>query len=509
MIISLKTNQKKTKLIAHANYDLQRRKFIVLKGSKTSLVQNDHFDKTSSFPRRELMLSSEIDSQGVLIKDAEFNSQSQAACVISGQSVSGNTFWVTDSGITLGEYLQLGILDKDVTLDPNEVQYSYLIDFLKNIDVLESVLPQNEFNVFQTLKIVTNEIRHSNVIAWLLNPNESHGLKDHFVKKFIRSIYSKNHDKLKDQKLDGLYLWDFTHIDVLREKDNIDILLVDNYNGLIVAIENKINSKENGNQLFRYKEIVKNNYSSKDFKYIFVYLTVNQEESSEEVWVDESYKSIAELIESIQHLLTEKVQLFVRDYLQILRREIMEDEKLIELCKEIYRKHKNALDLIYEYKPDIYLEISEAIKTRIHEEKKYTLNDSGKTIVRFSTPIISKINDYFKDKAGVWVKDKSMILYEIKISESKIHIMIVVGPSKNQETRNRIIDFYFSNFNEKKTYTSEFTRLKTLELMRLKIDKESGNKFFELEEVVLDKIYAFTQEIDKIFEVFTNSLFEK
>jgi hypothetical protein len=34
------------------------------------------------------------------------------------------------------------------------------------------------FNVFRALKIEQVEIRHSNVLAWLLDPEETHGLSD-------------------------------------------------------------------------------------------------------------------------------------------------------------------------------------------------------------------------------------------------------------------------------------------------------------------------------------------
>lgn len=34
----------------------------------------------------------------------------------------------------------------------------------------------NRFNLFDVLKISGTEIRHSNVLAWLLDPNENHGL---------------------------------------------------------------------------------------------------------------------------------------------------------------------------------------------------------------------------------------------------------------------------------------------------------------------------------------------
>jgi hypothetical protein len=33
-----------------------------------------------------------------------------------------------------------------------------------------------------------HEIRHSNFLAWLLNPNESHGIGDLFLTQFLRDI---------------------------------------------------------------------------------------------------------------------------------------------------------------------------------------------------------------------------------------------------------------------------------------------------------------------------------
>jgi len=48
---------------------------------------------------------------------------------------------------------------------------------------LESVLGQ--FNTFRVLGIEDAEIRHSNMLAWLLTPSESHGLGDRFLRRFF------------------------------------------------------------------------------------------------------------------------------------------------------------------------------------------------------------------------------------------------------------------------------------------------------------------------------------
>ena len=44
------------------------------------------------------------------------------------------------------------------------------------------------FNVFDVLRYSEYEIRHSNVLAWLLTPGETHGLGDKFLRRFMESL---------------------------------------------------------------------------------------------------------------------------------------------------------------------------------------------------------------------------------------------------------------------------------------------------------------------------------
>ena len=44
------------------------------------------------------------------------------------------------------------------------------------------------FNVFKVLRYAEYEIRHSNVLAWLLTPGETHGLGDKFLRRFMESL---------------------------------------------------------------------------------------------------------------------------------------------------------------------------------------------------------------------------------------------------------------------------------------------------------------------------------
>lgn len=75
---------------------------------------------------------------------------------------------------------------------------------IEKIKALEELLLDEDFiilisktgrlNVFYALQLQNQEIRHSNFLAWLLNPNESHKLGDAFLKELLQIVlkeYSK------------------------------------------------------------------------------------------------------------------------------------------------------------------------------------------------------------------------------------------------------------------------------------------------------------------------------
>ena len=72
-----------------------------------------------------------------------------------------------------------------------------LRDFLLKADCLNALGELvSEPNVFEVLKVSQYEIRHSNTLAWLLNPNENHGLGDSFLKEIIRiAILNQTEDE--------------------------------------------------------------------------------------------------------------------------------------------------------------------------------------------------------------------------------------------------------------------------------------------------------------------------
>ncbi|WP_338472823.1 PD-(D/E)XK nuclease family protein [Niallia sp. XMNu-256] len=147
-------------------------------------------------------------------------------------------------------------------------------DFLMDVDILDRLEAKiSNFNIFETLGIVNAEIRHSNVIAWLMTPNETHGLDDVFIKKFLQEVLYNHRNNIQNLKIDlfQISLMDYHSFRVRREWRNIDLLIFSEEYKMVIVIENKIWSKESKTQLEKYHTIIQDEFP--DYHRIFLFLT--------------------------------------------------------------------------------------------------------------------------------------------------------------------------------------------------------------------------------------------
>lgn len=97
-----------------------------------------------------------------------------------------------------------------------EQLYNFIVNN-HNLEILESKI--DVFNPFKVLEIERYEIRHSNVLAWLLTPNENHGLNDFFLKKVLSQAVLINEDVLADEiNLIQIHLFNFSDTSIRREE---------------------------------------------------------------------------------------------------------------------------------------------------------------------------------------------------------------------------------------------------------------------------------------------------
>jgi len=99
---------------------------------------------------------------------------------------------------------------------------AFLVDNLE-LESLNARLAQ--FNLFRVLKIERAEIRHSNLLAWLLTPGESHGLGSMFLRRFLSRLLLENEDVNVSFTPAKVELMPLDDVEVRREWLNIDILV--------------------------------------------------------------------------------------------------------------------------------------------------------------------------------------------------------------------------------------------------------------------------------------------
>jgi hypothetical protein len=223
----------------------------------------------------------------------------------------------------------------------------------ENDELLELEERIGRFNIFDALRIVEREVKHSDFLAWLLDPNESHGQGGLFLRAILMDLFKTARENgftcpVSPIELDGEEL---RGIEVRREWRHIDLLIRCDQPRFILGIENKIRSGEHGNQLKRYRESVETEFGNVSCMY--VYLTVEGDEPSGDQWVPYSYADLHRVLVRARNAnetsIGDDVLAFLDHYLRLIRGRLMDDPKIAELCQRIYKNHRQALQLIHEH----------------------------------------------------------------------------------------------------------------------------------------------------------------
>lgn len=189
--------------------------------------------------------------------------------------------------------MSIGDLNVEETLDIRKS----IVKLFNSKEYHELKLYYDFKGIFDILGIMRNENVHSNFLAWLLNPEQNHGLNNYPIRKFLETLvmslfdcqYAKEKinlfpEYLIDYIITGNY--EVIDVNVEREKviDNskrIDIFIdltikINNEDSKItnlkIILENKVYSKEHSEQTIQYYEWAYTNFKD-DSELIFVYLS--------------------------------------------------------------------------------------------------------------------------------------------------------------------------------------------------------------------------------------------
>ena len=277
---------------------------------------------------------------------------------------------------------------------------------------------------------------HSNVLAWLLAPRRSHGLGDRFLTRFLlqAGMPSVGHPR------------DWTATEVTREWPNVvggqqgylDILIVNQGQQILCAVENKVFSSEHSNQLTRYRKALEDSYST--FTKYLVFLTpwgtfpVRKEEKRQ--WKSLAYSKVFGIVQQIvdDHKILGHtgVREFLNQYATTLRRNIMPETSLSQLARKVYLENWEAIDLIKDNEPDWVAEAKPWLREGIAQQSGWLLDleDERRNYIRFRTEAWDR-HDAAQTQGGWSLTSNTLLRFEFTFDDCFPYLQLALSP-KNE-----------------------------------------------------------------------------
>ena len=289
-------------------------------------------------------------------------------------------------------------------------------------------------NTFEALGLVRRENKHSDFLAWLLDPTGTHGLGDDFLRLVVRYVA----ERALTLGLPGptpfqADAWDYSDSEVRREWRRIDVFVRDDRNGFACVIENKVNIREHSGQLGRYRRTVETELPGHRAR-LYVLLSPDGAEPDEEgePYVPLTYAELRPLLTRLLNRRREqmgaRVEGLIDDYNEMLDRHFNDMSEIQKMCRTIYQQHRQALDLIYEHRPDDVEEMQADLVSLVEKDDDLIPENSSKTYIRF----MPKEMDTFVPRSSPgWSDEGRMVLFELENfagREPRVKLVLGQGP---------------------------------------------------------------------------------
>ena len=310
----------------------------------------------------------------------------------------------------------------------------------EDLQRLEDLLA--EFNLFDVLKIERRERQHSALLAWLLDPRGSHGLRDYFLRRFLSAAAADAHERnianVTPLDVDG---WKLGSVEVATERHNIDILIVDKEDALVCFIENKVGSGEHSDQLSKYLDTVSHEYE--DLTPLPIFLTPEGLEPESDFdssrYIPMDYGKVAALIDRTLQTRSSTISIsvagFMEQYARTLRRHVLNTaDNVEELALQIYNNHRDAIDLIINAMPAADAKDWDLLDSMIESYQPLLQPDfHNKGYHRFFAPGLEEVPELTQGSG--WTESNRLLLFELRYRSRRLNLIVGPGP---EETRQRL-----------------------------------------------------------------------
>jgi hypothetical protein len=120
---------------------------------------------------------------------------------------------------------------------------------------------------------------------------------------------------------------------------------------------------------------------------------------------------------------------------------MMEDSEIARLCRQIYAQHKEALDLIYEHRPDLENEIYDFVRKLVkNTPSEQIIFEGGWRARKILTYAIPGWDDLpFQKTCKGWTSSGRILLLQFVVELPKLTLVLMLGPGE-PSTRQAVFD---------------------------------------------------------------------
>lgn len=294
------------------------------------------------------------------------------------------------------------------------------------------------FNIVSALGLSRQELRHSALLAYLLDQRNAHGLGTLLLRAMLRQAVSL---LLIDLDVDALRL---DQVTVQREWQFIDILIESPTDRLAIIIENKIDTTEHSDQLRRYHTIVRNRWQ--DWTVAGIYLTLDatppEKPTDRATYAAIGYGDLAAMLGDLaaDGRVEGAVQMLLQHYATQIRSELMHepDADTASLARALYLEHRTAFDAMLharDARMDMIRRLFDGLllSAKPHDllpDSSYFNDELTRRQTRFAP------KEWYRPDLQVstsWTRTKLIMVFDFLHSPKHIHLTLTVGPASGAE----------------------------------------------------------------------------
>jgi hypothetical protein len=289
------------------------------------------------------------------------------------------------------------------------------------------------FNVFEAMGAVRSELRHSNFLAFLLSPTRAHGLGSEVLLRVLRAVLARMQADQRPVRPLELVVGDLDGAIVYRERDNMDLLIEIKALNLVVLFENKISAKAGDGQLAGYKKILDARYSKE--RRLLVFLTPDGTPPDEDGYVAFDYSDLATVLDDFIDQLNPDTALIIRHYTEMLRRHIVPDKELQDIARQLYQRHKEAFDFVFECRPTPE-GLVELARNLLLGTSGLSEDRHAATMLRFVPQSWDNVSTLNTCPTNLWTRTGRAAVFEIKTGKGdannlseRVNVALIIGPA--------------------------------------------------------------------------------